>query len=398
MRYNWDLEDLGENIKRTVQDAVDSRNFSSLNQTIRDMTSSAFNIFSEDDRAERPDIHLGPKPEPARPSGPAPAPRNVQKYVRTSGKKVLAAVLTGAGYGVGGLLLLGCLLVAISSPLIGGSAAYVGASTLGILAVPCFVAGVVGMRLLGRIRRFNTYLSVLGDQEYGNVREMAERLRKSDRYVIRDLEYMLRKRWFVQGHLDSQNTCLMTTDAAYREYVRLMRQREAQKQADAERAAQAEKQRSKYASLDPQVREVIEKGSEFIRKMRACNDAIPDEEVSAKIFRMETVTRKIFARVEEEPDTVGDIRRLMEYYLPTAIKLLEAYEDLDGQPVQGENILSSKREIEETLDTLNGAFEKLLDDLFQDTAWDVSSDVSVLKTMLAQEGLTERDFKTGGKP
>ncbi len=60
-------------------------------------------------------------------------------------------------------------------------------------------------------------------------------------------------------------------------------------------------------------------------------------------------------------------------------------------------ISSPQSEIEETLDTLNRAFEVLLDDMFQDTAWDVSSDVSVLKTMLAQEGLTEKDFKTGGR-
>ena len=51
------------------------------------------------------------------------------------------------------------------------------------------------------------------------------------------------------------------------------------------------------------------------------------------------------------------------------MKLLQAYEDLDAQPVQGENIISSKIEIEKTIDTLNVAFEKLLDDLFQDTAW-----------------------------
>lgn len=91
---------------------------------------------------------------------------------------------------------------------------------------------------------------------------------------------------------------------------------------------------------------------------------------------------------------MDDIRRLMDYYLPTAIKLLEAYEELDRQPVQGENIVTSKKEIEETLDTLNAAFERLLDNLFRDTAWDVSSDVSVLKTMLAQEGLTGKDFKS----
>ena len=83
----------------------------------------------------------------------------------------------------------------------------------------------------------------------------------------------------------------------------------------------------------------------------------------------------------------------MDYYLPTTMKLLEAYEELDAQPVQGENIISSKKEIEDTIDTLNLAFEKLLDSLFQDTAWDVSSDISVLHTMLAQKGLTEDGLK-----
>ena len=67
---------------------------------------------------------------------------------------------------------------------------------------------------------------------------------------------------------------------------------------------------------------------------------------------------------------------------------------MDAQPVQGETILASKREIEGTLDTLNLAYEKLLDELFADTALDVSSDISVLNTLLAQEGLTGDGFKT----
>ena len=83
----------------------------------------------------------------------------------------------------------------------------------------------------------------------------------------------------------------------------------------------------------------------------------------------------------------------MDYYLPTTVKLLDAYEELDRQPVQGENIRNGKQEIEKTLDTLNLAFEKLLDSLFEDTAWDVATDISVLQTMLAQEGLTEQKLK-----
>ncbi len=79
----------------------------------------------------------------------------------------------------------------------------------------------------------------------------------------------------------------------------------------------------------------------------------------------------------------------MEYYLPTTVKLLEAYRQLSNQPVQGENIRSSKLEIERTLDTLNEAFERLLDSLFEDVAWDVSSDIFALHTILAQEGLVK---------
>ena len=106
---------------------------------------------------------------------------------------------------------------------------------------------------------------------------------------------------------------------------------------------------------------------------------------------MEMLIQKIFERVKEDPDSLDDISRMMEYYLPTTVKLLEAYLQLCSQPVQGENIRSSRMEIEQTLDTLNDAFEKLLDSLFEDVAWDVSSDISVLHTMLAQEGLVGTD-------
>jgi len=78
----------------------------------------------------------------------------------------------------------------------------------------------------------------------------------------------------------------------------------------------------------------------------------------------------------------------MNYYLPTTKKLLEAYVELDRQTVQGENVQQTKNEIDSAMDTINEAFEKLLDSLFQDMAWDISSDISVMKTMMAQDGLT----------
>ena len=194
---------------------------------------------------------------------------------------------------------------------------------------------------------------------------------------------MISKGWFLEGHVDKQETCLITSNETYDQYVATQKQLE-------ERDARAKEEKDQ--KISPQVQEVLDKGNEFLRKIRESNDAIPGEEISRKISRMELIIQKIFERAKAHPEIIPDLNRLMDYYLPMTVKLLDAYEDMDSQPVQGENIASSKREIEETIDTLNVAFEKLLDSVFEDTAMDVSSDISVLHTVLAQEGLTENEL------
>ena len=231
---------------------------------------------------------------------------------------------------------------------------------------------------------------MIGNREYCDVKEFAQQSGRSVKAVVKDLKKMIKKGWFRQGYLDEQETCLMTSNEAYRQYTALMERTRREKQEKEERAA---KEQEEFSRLSPEVQKIIEAGDEYVRAIKAANDAIPGEEISEKIARMEMLVDRIFDRVEQKPDTVSDIRKLMDYYLPMTMKLLQAYEDLDAQPVQGENIISSKIEIEKTIDTLNVAFEKLLDDLFQDTAWDVSSDISVLNTMLAQEGLTEDEIR-----
>ena len=122
------------------------------------------------------------------------------------------------------------------------------------------------------------------------------------------------------------------------------------------------------------------------------NDAIPGEDISRTIDQIEHTVRTILKRAEEYPQVINDLDRLMDYYLPTTVKLLDAYKELDAQPIQGENIQKSKKEIEAALDALSTAFEKLLDSVFKEMAWDVSTDISVLHTVLAQEGLVEDPF------
>lgn len=146
------------------------------------------------------------------------------------------------------------------------------------------------------------------------------------------------------------------------------------------------------SDLPPKCREIVEEGRTYIRHIHMCNEKIPGEEMSAKLDRLELVITRIFYEAEKNPEAADDLKKMMSYYLPTTRKLLDAYCEMDEQPIAGQNIETTKKEIETTLDTLNEAFENLLDSLFEEKAWDISSDISVLHTMLAQEGLTGDDF------
>lgn len=127
----------------------------------------------------------------------------------------------------------------------------------------------------------------------------------------------------------------------------------------------------------------------ILDELRRVNDAIPDEEMSDKISRLEAVSAKIFEQAKTDPDKLPRMRKFMDYYLPTSLKLLQAYAELDSQGVEGENITESKRRIEQTMDTLVHAFETQLDQLFAADAMDISADIDVMQNMLRADGLTE---------
>lgn len=145
------------------------------------------------------------------------------------------------------------------------------------------------------------------------------------------------------------------------------------------------------ARLDRETAEMVEEGKAFISHIHQKNEEVPDPVFTEKLNRLEQIVTNIFDRVAAAPDSAPDLHRLMQYYLPTTQKLVDTYATLDKQTVQGENIESAKREIIASLDTINEAFEKFLDQFFQATAWDVSSDISVMNQMMQQDGLTGGD-------
>lgn len=398
-----DLERIGDKVQDIIETAIDSKNYQKLNQSITQAVNSTIHQYQEKQKKSqdsprytsqrRPYASQGQRASerlnrsPSRQSIEVAEPweSRPELYRSLTGQKVKNILYTVFGGILTGGMAIGLLTFSTFQLILGISnfipsaimLAGIGAGS-GMLALGC--------KGLGRIGRFRKYVKALGTNTYCNFDQLAKVVHKPVKYVRKDIRSMIHRDWFLEGHVDRQETCLITANETFRLYE------ESQKQLEMKRVQEEEKKKEN-SRREPEVQEVLDKGNGYLKKIRESNDAIPGEEISAKISKMEQIIERIFERAEAHPEIIPDLKRLMDYYLPMTVKLLDAYEEMDRQPVQGENIRSSKAEIEKTLDTLNEAFAKLLDSVFQDTAWDVSSDISVLHTLLAQEGLTGSDFE-----
>ena len=139
---------------------------------------------------------------------------------------------------------------------------------------------------------------------------------------------------------------------------------------------------------NPELDKMIKDGNLAISEMKRLNASIKDEKISADIDRLEDLSAKIFAQVKADPKKLPQIRKFMDYYLPTTLKLLNAYDRMGAQGVSGENIDATMQRVESMMSTIVAAFEKQLDMLFGSEAMDISADITVLENMMKQEGLS----------
>ena len=140
---------------------------------------------------------------------------------------------------------------------------------------------------------------------------------------------------------------------------------------------------------DPELATLQTERDRAVEELKRLNENITDPVISGQLDHIQATTEKIFAFVLDHPEKKGQIRRFQDYYLPTTIKLLNAYDRMDNLGVSGANIDASKGRVEQMLTTVEQAYDKQLDALFQDEAMDISADVTVLEQMMAQEGLTD---------
>lgn len=404
--YDNDFSNLGRRIQETVQNAVESMNYDRLNQTINQTVNQALDearVYKEKVRRQYEESQKR-QAENLRKQAQTNQQSNVYQanYARPVGKKQINMVLApkikkGTGRIVAGTILsivsiAGMIALLVTKTFL----EMIGTASLaeivlgpGVLLIP-FLAGIIlsatGNHYRKRYRRARKYVEILNGRGFCEIKELAEKSNQSETETRKDLRKMIQKQVFREAYMDKQETCLMINRIAYDYYLQAeesLRQREME---EAKRKEQEEK-------MSPEILEMIRTGDEYIRTIREANDDIPGEVISEKLDRLEQVVRRIFESVKKHPEQKKEMDKFMDYYMPTTLKLVNAYREFDALEVKGENITNAMQEIENTLDTISRAFEKLLDDLFQDAAFDVSTDISVLQMMLAREGYKEKDFK-----
>lgn len=405
---------IGDQIRDAVQDAINKQDFTALSQTVGQSLSAAAEAIGQSiQNAQQNTQQQGAANSQRQQREMAARQRNAAIYqqrqqaalARHQQQQALAAVswryakggttkAAGIGMTIGGGVLSASFGVSLLTMLAGvslaGPALIAGAVTMSAFLAGSIALLVGGTKKIAFADRFLAYKRVLGTRQACSIAELQQAVGKSADFVVRDLRKMISKGMFTQGHLNADSTQLIVTNEAYQFCL----------ESERTQAEQARIQRlTQNAGADEQVQlsteeqALLAKGNAYVARIRAINQQIPDPEITRKINQIETVVQRIFEYAGEHPEVIGDLQRLMDYYLPTTVKLLDAYADLDAQPIQGENITAAKREIEETLDTLSVAFERLLDSIFKDMTWDVSTDISVLHTVLAQEGLVEGAFE-----
>lgn len=283
----------------------------------------------------------------------------------------------------------------------------------GLLVLACGLGlTVCGEKKWQRERRFRQYLSIIGGRSPVAISEIGARCRESDIVVERELQAMIDQGYFgLTTYIDHERGCIVLDgmdDAAWRRpasHVDIHIHTDGARPKKTVIYAEPERENppqpecgEKKEQAQEQTHSSGKQGEDdqfgrYLSEIRTLNDRIDDAVISAKIDRIEGITSHIFEIVRRKPEKLGEIRKFMNYYLPTTLKLLDSYALLEEQGIEGENITASKEQISQIMDTLIKSFEQQLDQLFTTQAMDISSDIEVLENMMAADGLKESDFK-----
>ncbi len=378
--------DLGDWIGKAVSDILDTMNFGQLNQVIGDTVDLALEEAAKRTKAYKPGHRRKDAPMSIR----------VKWKGRLSG--ILFAILGGMGTGIFGLMTL--LFLIVMAVCFQDPMGWCLTALFGMLAAGSLVMLAAGIRQNGRIGRLKRYVKELKvhGKPYCELQRLSTKCGKSLKYVRDDLKKMLNLGMLPDVRMDEEGTCLILNEETYRQYETT--QKEYKRKQSEQQKEEAPYGTKSIAAAD-MVKETeeegaaaaaIRRGKQYMQTLDTLRQSLSGQQMEEKLLRTDMILERLFEALRKHPEQLDEMEKFMEYYLPTTVKLVTAYQEFSAVEVPGENITSARQEIEKTMDTINGAFEKLLDDLYEDAAMDVMTDASVLQTLLASEGLAGQDF------
>lgn len=373
-----DLSNLEDQIMSTVSNALKAIDFANLKKDINNKTEDTLNqVKSKFNGYSEKYMRLNKK-----------AKNDISKYI----SKRPAGSMSGILYilfGISGCLIYGSsvlifIIFKILFGIIGSNILFVSAFLLLIVSVGLLLRGIT---LRKRVKRFKKYVRFIEDNNYFLIKDLAKFAKEKDSFVVKDLSKMIDLGMFLEGHIDEEKTYFMLNDEVYNDYLNLQKQQIAKE-------TNNEKLNEEIENLEKnEVESTIKIGRNYIEQIKNIRNELSKEEIAVKLDKLGNISNQILIQVEKNPNKIQEVNKFINHYLPITIKLINSYKDINNQSVQGENIENAKLEIEKSIDLINSAFENLLDDLYEDVVLDISTDISVLKTLFKQEGLTEDDFK-----
>lgn len=394
---SMDFEELSHNIQKTIDVARE--------ETLKQVDKAKAEASKQIDRAKEEAARQvdKAKEEAAKQLDKARGYQGSQAYVNVGhGRKIIAGklkrnpglysgpaeiVVGAAGLGIFGSVGIGfgagMLFGAVAMPAVGA----VTGTMIPFIILSAFLLGR-GIFSSKRARRIRKYSGIWTGKPYIMIEDLESRVRWDRKRILKDIHFLTGKELILGAELDADETCLMLTDEAKQQYASAMDAKRQREQEEA-RARELEEAMEAAPFEQREIHRIKKDGQKYLEQFAEIKGRIVSGEMRMKIEQMEVLTARIFVCASEHPESISQTDKLFKYYFPSVLKLLKVYEDVEKQPIQGENIKKTKREIEDSLDTMNQALEKLFDEMFQNVAMDISSDIQVLEVMLKQDGLAE---------
>lgn len=243
-----------------------------------------------------------------------------------------------------------------------------------VLALP----GLLAMSWISHIKDIVDWTSTVENlcdgREICNLKLVSDKLGITHKICLKRCRSAMKRGYIPQGHLDETNTILFVSNDAYGDYLKTREYYQYDNNATSE------------------LQSFIDQGSSYLEQIKLINVSISDTLVSTKITKIETVINSIIQNAIEDPNAVTHLNKFINYYLPTTLRLLEAYDKLEDQPAQGDVIAKSRNQVENALDSLCSIFQEMLDSSFEGLSFNVAAEIDVLESMIKQGEFAKSPF------